>query len=441
MLNKKILIYTLILSFSLSSLIAQEKVKLSLEKALALGKENSKVLNSSKAKITSANAKINEASAGSLPSVKFQGSYTRLSSVPEFQFPFTIPGVPNLSLFPILLNQTALQVNVTQPIFTGNKISGGKEAAEFLAKATEVDFTKDESDINFNVRNNYWNLKKAISFKKLTDENITQLNAHLNNIRKLEQNGMATNNDVLKLEVQLNEAMLRQIDAQNAIQLSNVALNNLLGFNLNTEVELESEPNASKENLADLNELVNEAYKTRPEISSTEYRLKATEKLIDITKGSYYPQVAVAGNVTYANPNQRFLPNRTEFDATWYLALQVSYDIWNWNTTKYQVEQAESQAVQVKDGLAQLKDGILMEVTQNYLSYSQLQKKLAINEFSVRQALENRRVTNEKLNAGTVLANDLIDAEVSLLQSQTNLLQTTIDIEIAKARLNKSLGK
>jgi outer membrane protein len=63
-----------------------------------------------------------------------------------------------------------------------------------------------------------------------------------------------------------------------------------------------------------------------------------------------------------------------------------------------------------------------------------------VSENSIGQAEENYRVTNEKFRNGLVLSSELLDAEVALLQANTNYIQSLVDYELAKARLEKSSG-
>lgn len=431
--KQKTLIVLMLLTASLVA-NSQEKMKLSLAKALELGMQSNSTLSVSNAKIKAAKAKVNEVSTLGLPSLKFAGSYNRLSNVDEFK-------VNGFSIFPVLLNQTNLQLNLVQPIYTGNKISASKDAAEHIAKASEIEYSKDRTETSFAIKNAYWNLKKAVKFRALADENVAQMQLHLQEIKNLAKNGMVTDNDVLKVEVALNDALLRQMDAQNAVQMATVVINNGLGLSLTTELDLETEPNTNTKDKGQLITLIDKAIKIRPEINSNEYRIKAAESNIEATKGAYYPQISVGGNFTYANPNQRWIPNRDEFRSTWAVGVNVSYDIWNWNATGYQVEQSEAQLMQAKDGMNQLKDAIVLELTQNYLSYNQAIRKISIAETGAKQAEENLRVTMQKFKNGAALSSDVTDAEVALLQAKTNHIQAQIDFEVIAAKLDKSIGE
>jgi len=59
----------------------------------------------------------------------------------------------------------------------------------------------------------------------------------------------------------------------------------------------------------------------------------------------------------------------------------------------------------------------------------------------VNQAEENLRIARERFREGVALNTDVLDAEVLALQAKTNLTQTLVDAELARARLSKALGE
>ena len=56
-------------------------------------------------------------------------------------------------------------------------------------------------------------------------------------------------------------------------------------------------------------------------------------------------------------------------------------------------------------------------------------------------AEENYNIADERYNAGVGTNLDVIDAQVALTQARTDYLQSRHEQEIAKARLNKVVGK
>jgi outer membrane protein TolC len=190
----------------------------------------------------------------------------------------------------------------------------------------------------------------------------------------------------------------------------------------------------------DLNTLVQRATENRPELKSMQYRVEAGEDGVKLAKSGWYPQIYLTGNYYYSRPNQRILPTEDRFSDTWDIGVTASLDLWNWGTTMHQTQQAQAQLAQAQDALGQLRDGITLEVTQNYLTLHQSRERIGVSQQTVKQAEENYRVTNEKFRLGVALNSDLLDAEASLLQAKWNYIQSLVDYELAQARLQKSIG-
>lgn len=436
-------IYKLIFSVFVLSLAGitngQEKLQLSIDEAIQTGLKNSKTLHASLMKVKASEAKIKETGTALLPSLKFIGAYTRLSEVD----PFTINAGPmgTFTLAPSILNNYSLKLSLQQPVFTGFKLQNSVKIAELTSNATSEEYNRDKSELVYNIKNAYWSLFKAAEMKKVIDENVEQIKAHLKDAQNLMQQGLLTNNDVLKIEVQLSDALFRQSDIKNNVRLAVIGLNNIIGITLSTATEINSAVELNYTAALNLDELVNKAYQNRPELKAADLRIKTSESAVSLAKGGWYPQVSVSGNYNYNRPNQRIQPTKDQFDGTWDVTLGVSFDIWNWNVTGHQTEQAEAQLSQTIDALGSIKDGVTLEVTQNYLNLQQAKEKISISELAVKQAEENLRIISEKFKNGMALSSDVVDADVALLQAKTNYTNSKVDFELAKAKLIKAVGE
>ena len=435
---KLVLIFTFVLIMSAQT-FAQEKLSLTIEHAIETGLQNSKSLHASLMKVKSAEAKVKEINAMRLPSLKLSAGYRRLSEVDPFTV--TVPGMGSFSISPAIFNNYSAQLTLFQPVFTGFRLAGSSEMTEQLSNATNEEYNKDKIDLIFNIKNSYWGLFKANQFKKVMDEIVDQIKAHVADAKNLEKAGMMTTNDILKLEVQLSNTMYQQVDAENAVKLATVALCNTLGISLDTKIDITSSVNMTSAQFDNLNKLVSDAVSKRAEIKAADSRVKASEAGVTIAKSSWYPQISIMGNYYYSRPNQRIMPTRDQFDATWDVGVNLSMNVWDWLTTKHQTDQAETQLSQAVDAMGMIKDGITLEVTQNYLSFSQAKRKINISELTVKQAEENMRITSDKFKNGLALSSDVVDAETSLLTAKVNHTNSIVDYELAKAKLDKSIGK
>ena len=436
--SEKVKLILLLMLATSGIIFSQEKLSLTIDKAIEIGLENSKTLHSSFMNVKSYEARSKETDAAMLPKLKLRASYKRLSDVDPFEIntPYG-----NFVVSPTILNNYSTQLTLSQPLFTGLRLKSQSDIAELSTKAAQEQYKAVKSDLIYDIKNAYWSLFKAQQLKKVLDENVDQFKAHLTDAKNMMSVGMMTNNDVLKIEVQLSDAMFKQTEAENAVQLSKVALANVLGISLDTDFVIVSATQLNTKKYDELNNLVEKAVDLRPEVKAADLRVKASESGVTAAKSGWYPQISLEGNFYYSRPNQRIVPAKDEFNDTWDLGVSLNMNIWDWMTTAHKTDQAQASLAQSMDALGSIKDGVTLEVTQNYLNMQQGKDKIEIAGLTVKQAEENLRVTDEKFRSGLELSSDLIDAEVALLQAKTNYTNSVVDFELAKARLEKSIGE
>ena len=433
---KRIVVVACVLCATIVSMTFAQKRSLTIEESLTIGLENSKVLHASQMKSEYAEAKAREVSASLYPSLKVQASYQRLSSVPEFKIP--LAGIP--TIFPYIADNYVARASLQQPLFTGWKLQGAADNASYQAEATRSDVTKDKGELVFNIKAAYWNLFRAREIKRLADENVAQVSAHLEDTENLTKQGLVTTNDFLKVRVQLSNSRILQSDAFNNVRLATIVFNSTVGLPLQTDIEITSPLTQTSKEFGELQKLLTIAFMQRPEVLAMESRIKASDAAIVSAVGGWFPQIFLTGNYYYSRPNQRIIPMKDEFQDTWDVGVSIQFDLWNSLTTVHQMSQARSQHEQNKDVLATLRDGVTLEVTQNYLNYQQAKERIRLSELSVQQANESYRIVSEKFKSGLTTSSELLDAEVALLQSKLQLTQALVDHELSEARLTKSVG-
>jgi outer membrane protein TolC len=431
----KIILLGIILVTAAAPLRAQRQA-LTIEESIAMALAHSRSLYASEKRADYADAKAGEAAAALYPTVKLQGMYQRLSDVPAFQI--SIPG-REIS-FPVVLNNYNLKATVQQPLFTGWKLQGIADNAEYTAQAAACDLAKDEQELIYAVRSAYWNVYRTQELKRLSDENVRLVQLHLSDIENFEQQGMATRNDVLKVNIQLSNAKILQIDATNAVRIAMLVLNSTLGLPLTSEITLTSTLVPSEENIPELDRLLSSASQTRPDLQGSQFRLQAAQAGITAARGGWWPQIFLTGSYYYARPNQRIFPALDQFRDTWDVGVSFQLDIWNSLTTVYQTTQAQALYEQTRASFDGLKDGMTLEVTQAYLASRQMKEKVTLSQLIVEQAEENYRITYEKFKSGLTTNSELLEAETATLQAKIQLTTARVEDELALARLQKAIG-
>lgn len=411
---------------------------LTLDEAIQIGVQNDTALKISAAKVEGAGARAREANTYLFPSLKLDAAYRRLSDVDPFQV--KVPFYPEpIELAPTVLNSYNLRVGLVQPLFTGFRLSSNLRVAESLAEASVQDNRNDREDLVLTIIASYWTLHQTLETQKVVGENVSRLESYVADTEHLLASGLATQNDLLRIQVQLGNARLTRIDAANDVRLAMMYLNNILGQPLDTELAPASSPGESPDSSE--GDAGSDAINFRPDVQAMSLRVEAARAGVRAAAANWWPQVFLSGNYYYGRPNARYQPTRDEFKSSWDVGVQLQLDLWNWGATAYQTQQALAALKQSELLYDQLKDNASLEVRRYLLSYQRAQEKIVVARTAVEQAGENLRSTNEKYRTGLATSSDLLDAEVAALQAKTSYTGALVESEISKARWKKAAGK
>ncbi len=88
-----------------------------------------------------------------------------------------------------------------------------------------------------------------------------------------------------------------------------------------------------------------------------------------------------------------------------------------------------------------MKDGIRVEVAEGYHGILAAQSAIASARSGLEAAREGYRVKCEQLRAGIVNTTDVLQAQAELIRAQVDLVDSSIGIRVAKAPLQRAIGK
>ncbi len=431
---------TVILFFILLASIFPQNKKLTLRESLDIGLKNSKDLKISQAQLTGAEAQTTAAASQLLPQLSFAAGYTRLSDIPPFQV--TVPFSPTpIKISDVILNSYQLKLSLQQNLFDGFRSWALKSAANYNYRAEKMEYSKDVNEAAMKIQNAYWNYYKAELNQKVVEENLAQIKQHLEDTKNFLKNELATQNDVLKLQVQYSNAKLQKIEMENNVDIARIAFNQAIGVSLESNTILDVKEIFAQPVEYDFKVLLNEAKQNRKELRVLELRTEASEEQITAAKSGWFPQIFLFGNYYYSKPNQRIIPAENKFNDTWDVGISLNWSLWNWGYTSAQASIAEQNKIEVETNLSKLNDAVEIEVYQNYLTMKRAYEKVQVTKVTVEQAEENYRTTKEKYNAQISSSTDLIDADVLVTSAKTNYNNSLVDYELAKVKLDKSIGR
>jgi len=411
-----------------------------LEECLLLGFRHSRVLTASQLQARSADSRLLEARAQRLPGLTASARYSRLSPVEPGSLTLPPPSSASIQLTPQSDDSAFLALSLQQSLFAGFGVQAGIDQAEHLAAEARLNLLRAEQELRFEIQTAYWSLIRALEVERVIKESIEQVNAHLREVKDLFAQGLVTANDVLQVEMQLANTVLRRIEAGNTLSLAGARLSLLLGLPYDTVLRPAPTPLHPLQEPESLEGLLKQALRSRPELAASAERIHAQEKTMAVARSSFYPSLFLSAGLLTARPNSRFFPPENSFKTTWELGIGGSLEIGRWSASARQVEQARLQLAQGQEGLALLEEGITLEVIQSFLELKKAREQVSVARLIVCQAEENHRVVREKFLSGLALNSQLLDAELSLLEAGLTLTQAGIDHELAWAALEKAVS-
>jgi outer membrane protein TolC len=186
---------------------------------------------------------------------------------------------------------------------------------------------------------------------------------------------------------------------------------------------------------------VAEAMQNRLELKAIDAATDALEHGRDAVASGAWPRLDAVGDVTYANPNQRFFPPQDEFNATWSVGVVASYSFDAPFGASAQSDELAANAAANRARRSGLEGAIVNEVVTAHLDGVRARTSLVAAETSVRAAEEGYRVVTDRFQVGSATTSDVVDAESDLLAAKLAITNARIDLTIAAIKLDYALGR
>ena len=157
-------------------------------------------------------------------------------------------------------------------------------------------------------------------------------------------------------------------ETRSGVATTELVFNILLNKNIEEKYILTS--NLTEENIVfdKLQNYISKGIENRKDLLISNKRIESAKLNKNIASSGYYPQMFIQSNYYSSRPNQRYFPLKNELKDSWDIGLLVQYDFWNLFYSYYEVEHATAQIDQSEINHSILKDGIMLEITQNYYS-------------------------------------------------------------------------
>jgi TolC family type I secretion outer membrane protein len=435
----------MVFAFSLLPLAsgAQESLKahgaitmgdmLSLDRCIDIALQQQPALIASQYNIRASESRVGEAQSAYYPQVSVSGGYSRIKSSSVSSNTSLFSGVGS-SGGSGSFDQYTGSATLSQTIFDFGKTPAQVRIQKLNLDASRSDFDATRSQTILSVKQAYYGLLQSQRNVDVARETVTQFSQHLDQAKGFYEVGVKPKFDVIKAEVDLSNAKLNQITADNSLRIARVTLNNAIGLPDAPEYEIVDSMSYVKKDIA-LSQAIETAFKNRPELQATDLRVKASEESITLAKTGYFP--VVTGNAAYTRSS---ITDTSFRDEDWSAGVTITFPIFSGFLTRHQV--AESTAVfnAAKANFDVLRQNVILEVQQAALNLRAAADRIPTAELAVQQATENLDIANGRYTAGVGNPIEVTDAQVTYTNAKTAYTQALYDYNVAAANLDKAMG-
>jgi outer membrane protein TolC len=252
------------------------------------------------------------------------------------------------------------------------------------------------------------------------------------------EEGVATKSEALKIKVKLNEADIAVTKAEDGLNLSRMALNELCGIPLEEVYKL-SDTDLLNETTITKIIPVEEAISNRPEIAA----LKQVENMAisneKIMLSRFMPNIGLTGNYLLSNPNV-YNGYQNKIGGMFTFGIVANIPLFHFGDRFHTLNAAKSQHKIATLKLEETKEKMRLQIKQTSYKVTESQKKRSATQHNIEQAEENLRYATEGFEAGVITSTDLLGAQTAWLSAKSENIDASIDVKLCNLYLEKSLG-
>lgn len=426
---------------------AQEAAQLDLEQCRTLALEHNRKVQMAQLDAVASDYLVKSAKTKYLPRIDFVGGWVNPGdrALQPFAFNFDVPGLlPQGLAMPMDFLSVAPEQIFTggfvlrQPIFLGTKIVQANKIASSLSNIAHEEVVLKQADVIGKVDTAYWRVISVQEKVQLAKAYKTLLDRLANDLENIYQEGIITRNELLRVQVKQNEVALSLVKAENGLQLSRMALAQLLGMD-EANLVLSSAVISEQELIPRLELLAEQKGDQRVEIAMLNDKLKSTQALKAMVKSQFLPNVFLTAGYVWATPNI-YKGSQHNFGGDWAIGIGVRVPLFTWGDRIYQTRMAEQKVQQAKLELAEAQELIALQIKRDQFQYSEALKKIELTKLSVQQAAENLRVVQNTLDEGMKSTKDILEAQAMWERASSDNIDARIEAATALSELEKSTG-
>lgn len=414
-----IILSCLLLALPLRAADAPADRPLSLQECIDYAlKQHSSVLSAQK-DVVASEADVRRANAAILPRITIGSNFTNGGT--------TIAGIDTN------YNGNNSQLGVEETLWDGGRIQTSIRQAQASKRVADADYDLTKQGRVLTVTTAYFTALHAKRLADIAAQSVAESEGQRQLIQARIDEGDAAKVDIYPVAVQLANAKLNKLQADNDARVAMSALRNAIGFARGPELNL-IDVEEPTNNIESLDTCLTGALAARPEMVRSNAQLDSSRASLSLARLQALP-VLTAG----AGFNRGLAG--FDYDSQWSVGVGVSMNIFDGGAIAADIASARARTDSAVLGDDQIRKDIETEVEESYLNLTSAFERLAASKPNVELARQNLEVAREKYRQQLAIPLEIVTAQVSYADAQASHATALYDCYVARAQLDKAMGK
>lgn len=330
-------------------------------------------------------------------------------------------------------------VDFTQPLYQGGKIKYAIRQADLQRDIAALQTATDQADLKLELLRQYLDLFSLYKQHRVLSRNIAESERRLKDIRQMKREGLITNNDVLRSEMQLTDNNLSLLQTENNIRLVSQQLDILLGLDEGLLLRPDTTLLQKDFGLEGYDDYVLQAYSADPAMRLLQQQTELARNSIQLTRADNLPHLSLYASNTLARPISRTLADM--YNNNWNVGLSLSYSLSSLYQNRHKLREARRNVALQRNAEEQQKQQLRIGIRTAYLKHHEALQRVEALKLSVRQAEENYRIMRNRYLSQLAILTDLLDADNLRLNAELQLTTARTQVIYTYYQLQRAAGK
>ena len=339
-------------------------------------------------------------------------------------------------------------ISLMQPIYTGGKILTGRKMAKIGEEVAQEQQRMAKMDVLVDADNAYWTYLAVSRKVRMMESYSLQMDTIYNQTKAALSAGLATENDMLKVEAKRSEIKYQTQKVKNGADLCRISLCRVIGAEYDTQIELTDTLFVADKPMR----ILNSDLSNRPELNMLQKNVEINKQQIKMVRSDMLPMVALSAGYTYFGNIKMetmvnlgggmYMPYTTEFkDGLGTVMLAVQIPLLHWGDGFRKVKKARFDLENSQLDLEKNTKLLSLQVQQAIRNVQDGYKMIETASLALRQAEENLRVTRNRYNESMANLTDLLDAQSQWQQSYSNYIEAQSQYKIYETEYLRATGE